>query len=127
MTLGMRMTRAHSPEVFKERMLSYLKACTRQEYPKVSREIQTQWNINDVTVRQTIGLLRDDGEPIASGPKGYFYARTPDELESTIDNLGERIAVMTRRKSMLIQCQNKMKEDDSGQRQLFTDIKTVYG
>ena len=116
------MTRNHNPEVFKERMLSYLRACTREEYPKVSRDIQMQWNINDVTVRQTIGLLRDDGEPIASGPKGFFYATSPDELESTIDNLGERIAVMDRRRSRLIQCQNKMNEDDTGQRLLFTDL-----
>ena len=116
------MTRTPNPSIFKDRILNYLKVCTGFNQPKVSRELQARWNLSDVTVRQTIGLLRDDGEPIASGPKGFFYATSPDELESTIDNLGERIAVMTRRRSMLIQCQNKMKEDDTGQRLLFTDL-----
>tara|TARA_Y100000310_G_C20566968_1_gene755970 strand:- start:749 stop:1111 length:363 start_codon:yes stop_codon:yes gene_type:complete len=116
------MTRTPDPQLFKEHILHYLRAYASEDRPQKSRQLQAVWDISDVTVRQAIGLLRDDGEPIASGPTGFYYATTPDELESTINNLGERIAVMSRRRSMLIQCQNRMKEDDTGQRLLFTDL-----
>jgi hypothetical protein len=109
--------------LFKDRILAHLKLYTTADHPRVSREFQHLWNISDVTVRQTMGLLRDDGEPIASGPKGFFYAIDPDELEPTIDNLGERIAVMTRRRALLIQCQIRMKEGDGGQRLLFSSLR----
>ena len=106
----------------KERVLNYLKFNSTFQKPIVSKKLQYLYNISDLTVRQAVGLLRDDGYPIASGAKGFYFAKSADELEGTIDNLQERIAVMSRRRSLLIQAQNKMREDDSGQRLLFDNI-----
>ena len=116
------MKRIANPELFKERILIHLRMNSDVEHPKVSRQLQALWDISDLTVRQAIGLLRDDGEPIASGARGFFYATTPEQLEPTIDNLQERIAVMSRRRSMLIGAKNKMREVAGGQRLLFTNL-----
>ena len=116
------MKRIANPELFKDRILTHLRLNTNVDNPKVSRELQKLWNLSDLTIRQAVGLLRDDGEPIASGARGFYYATTPDQLEATIDNLQERIAVMSRRRSMLIQAQNRMKESTGGQRLLFTNL-----
>ena len=116
------MTRIANPELFKGRILTHLKLDTDVNHPKVSRQLQALWDISDLTVRQAVGLLRDDGEPIASGARGFFYATTPEQLEPTIDNLQERIAVMSRRRSKLIGAKNKMREISGGQRLLFTNL-----
>ena len=116
------MTRIANPELFKERILVHLRLNTDVNHPKVSRQLQALWDISDLTVRQAVGLLRDDGEPIASGARGFFYATSPEQLEPTIDNLQERIAVMSRRRSKLIGAKNKMREVAGGQRLLFTNL-----
>jgi len=113
------MKRIANPELFKERLLIHLRMDTDENHPKVSRQLQELWNITDLTVRQSVGLLRDDGEPIASGPRGYFYAKSPDQLDATVVDLAKRIAVISRRRYSLISAQNKMRESSGGQRLLF--------
>ncbi len=114
----------HSPDALlhKDRICDYLKLNSTQNRPIKSRQMQRLWNIPDLAVRQAVGLLRDEGKPIASGPRGFYYAKSPEQLESTIDNLRERILVMERRRSKLISAQNKMRHDTNGQGLLFTDL-----
>ena len=116
------MTRIANPELFKGRILTHLKLDTDVNHPKVSRQLQALWDISDLTVRQAVGLLRDDGEPIASGPRGFYYARTPEQLDATVDDLEKRIAVISRRRHCLISAQHKMREIAGGQRLLFTNL-----
>jgi hypothetical protein len=116
------MTRIANPELFKERILVHLRLNTDVNHPKVSRQLQALWDISDLTVRQAVGLLRDDGEPIASGARGFFYATSPEQLDATVDDLEKRIAVISRRRHCLISAQNKMREITGGQRLLFTNL-----
>lgn len=107
----------HSPEadIYMDRILYWLRNQSSYERPVTSKKLQNVLGTNDVTIRQSIGLLRDNGYPIGSGPKGFFLAKKPRELESTIDNLQERIAVISRRRALLISAQNKMRTGPNGQ------------
>jgi len=103
----------------KHKILSYLKNYSSVGKPITSKELQGVWQISDVTVRQAVGKLRDDDHPIGSGPKGFFIARRPKELESTIKNLSERLAVISRRKEKLIRAKIRLGEDGYKQQLLF--------
>lgn len=58
--------------------------------PTTSTEIFAKFNITDQALRSIIHKLRLDGYPIASSPKGYWWAKTPDEIDPTIAHLRGR-------------------------------------
>lgn len=121
-----RMSRKHHSNeavIMKDRIGLYLKLNSTFAMPIVSRKLERLYNISNRVVREAVGLLRDEGLPIASGSLGFFYATTADQLEPTIDNLKERIAVISRRRALLMQARNKMREDANGQRLLFTNLE----
>lgn len=107
---------------FKPRLLNYLILNSSVEKPIYSALFQEMWSISDVLVRQTVGSLRDDGHPIASGAKGFFLAKTPKELEPTISNFADRISALSKRRELLIRAKIKLGETNSGQRLLFSSI-----
>ena len=107
---------------FKPRLLTYLKLNSSAEKPVLSALLQRMWSISDLLVRQAIGRLRDDGHPIASGAKGFYLARKPAELESTISNFADRISALNRRRDLLIKAKIKLGESSTGQRLLFDKI-----
>jgi len=45
----------------------------------------------DCLIRQAVHALRVAGHPIASGDEGYWLAREPGELASTIEHMSNRI------------------------------------
>lgn len=52
------------------------------------REIGKYFNITDErAVRRIVEKLREKGEPICIGTKGYYYSTDPAEIERTITQL----------------------------------------
>ena len=104
---------------YKDQIFYYLRNYSSIKTPITYKQLQEIWSISDITVRQAVGKLRDEGHPIGSGSKGFFIARIPKELESTIKNLSERLAVISRRKEKLIRAKIRLGEDGYKQQLLF--------
>ena len=79
---------AHAPTV-----LRGLRA-RDQDTPVTAREITEALEIPGPAVRAIVHHLREQGHPIGSSGKGYWYARKPGELGATIDHLEQRIRSM---------------------------------
>ena len=79
---------AHAPTV-----LRGLRA-RDQDNPVTAREITEALEIPGPAVRAIVHHLREQGHPIGSSGKGYWYARKPGELGATIDHLEQRIRSM---------------------------------
>jgi len=62
--------------------------------PVTSKEIETKMNLTGPEVRAIVSHLRTKGAPIASGGKGYFWAKTYNELGITAEHLKARIVRM---------------------------------
>lgn len=60
----------------------------------LSSELEEEYGIPGSKVRALIHHLRCSGVPISSGYRGYSLAETPEELDTTIAHLGERIRSM---------------------------------
>ena len=71
------------------------------EHPMTGKQLADRWNranagldLSDVDIRGMVNICRRKGNPIASTSKGYFWARTPKELQPTIDDmLGREYAI----------------------------------
>lgn len=64
-----------------------LKFIQSRDFVKV-REINQYFQIGDErSVRKTVEKLRERGEPICMGSKGYYYSKDPVEIEKTITTL----------------------------------------
>ena len=71
-----------------DRLLAYLKGvCPGRAHCVGSRELSRTLNLTGTDLRKHVNHLRQDGHPIASGQKGYFYAETAGEVYGTIHNL----------------------------------------
>ena len=106
---------------YKDRILYRLKLYSSQTNPTTSNELTTVYGISDVVVRQAIGKLRDDGEPIASGARGFFFAKNAKELEATIADYDSRIAAMSARKVTLKKTQERLRFNEPRQKTLFVE------
>ena len=58
--------------------------------PIYSIELEKKYKISGIIVRDAVREFRREGHPIASGSKGYFYAKYRTELVSTINSLRSR-------------------------------------
>ncbi|NMW84730.1 HTH domain-containing protein [Peptoniphilus sp. AGMB00490] len=66
---------------------SVLEFIKNRETAKV-REIDRYFNLrSERTVRRIVEKLRERGEPICMGNKGYYYSIDPLEIERTINQL----------------------------------------
>lgn len=104
---------------YQDRVLGLLQRNSSLKMPIKSYKIQMVFNISDIVVRQIIGKLRDQGYPIGSGKNGFWYAQDANELQSTIDELTDRMAVMSRRKQMLLKAQKKLLVEADGQMKIY--------
>lgn len=69
--------------------------------------------LSGTETRALCHYLRVNGVPIGSNNKGYFYAHSPEELESTIKHMGQRINSISEIKESLIKTQRQMKNEHS--------------
>ena len=102
-------------EKIKERLLNLLHMNSHEQLPIKSWKLQQMFNVPDIVVRQAVGKLRDAGYPIGSGKKGFWYAQNARELQSTIDNITDRIGVMSRRRHLLQNAQDRLIREAHGQ------------
>jgi len=49
--------------------------------------IKYHFGINCTTLRQIINKLRINGHPVCENTSGYFYAKNPNEINSTLHRL----------------------------------------
>ena len=103
----------------KGRLLKLLEMNSFEHLPIKSWKLQQMFNITDIVVRQAVGKLRDDGHPIGSGKKGFWYARNAIELQSTIDSITDRIGAMSRRRQILLNTQERLIQEADGQLKLL--------
>lgn len=50
-------------------------------------ELARIFNVSERGIRERVNTMRMDGNPICSGPVGYFWAATKDEIVKAIDQL----------------------------------------
>ena len=62
--------------------------------PVTARQITAALSIPGPAVRAIVHHLREEGHPIGSSGKGYWYASNVTELGPTIDHLEQRIRSM---------------------------------
>ena len=58
--------------------------------PVYSVELEKKYKFSGFVVRDCVREFRREGHPIASGSKGYFYAKYRTELVPTINSLRSR-------------------------------------
>ncbi len=104
---------------YMDRVCGLLQRNSSRDLPIKSYIIQRTFDISDIVVRQIMGKLRDKGHPVASGKSGFWYARNANDLQSTIDELTDRMSVMSRRKQMLLKAQNNLLVEADGQLKLL--------
>ena len=103
----------------KYRILNLLEMNSYQSLPIKNYKLQQMFHITDIVVRQAIGKLRDEGYAIGSGKSGFWYARSAIELQSTIDNITDRIGAMSRRRQILLNTQDRLIQEADGQLKLL--------
>lgn len=59
----------------------------KKENPIYSAQLEKEFDVSGIHLREIIHELRLEGHPIGSGSNGYFYATDKTELKDTIDNL----------------------------------------
>ena len=71
-----------------ELLLEYLKTvCPGRDHVRKSSHLERRLQTSGDGLRGMVNKLRRRGEPIASGPDGYFYAVNAGELYATIQRL----------------------------------------
>lgn len=64
---------------------------TGQDKAVFSTELERLFSLNGRTVRRIISGLRQDGYPICSSCKGYYYAKTQNDVNETVSRLNELV------------------------------------
>jgi hypothetical protein len=65
--------------------------------PVMSNVLEEQFSISGVDVRIIVGKLRDEGEPIGSNERGYYFANSLSELKPATRHLKSRALKMLAR------------------------------
>ena len=69
----------------KEKLRQYLEVfCSGSEHSKKAKDIGRAVCISEKELRKLVNRLRQEGVPIGSSRKGYFYAVTAGEVYATI-------------------------------------------
>lgn len=91
----------------------YMKAEHSGEHNAVvSKIIEKKFNIKGSEVRALVNELRCQGVPICSSSKGYFYATSWDEVESTLNHLNSRIVKIVEARDGMKNILNQFTEDN---------------
>lgn len=76
----------------KTAICQYLKKYhTGGERAVYSRELQRLFSIDGRGLRRKINSLRQDGYPICSDERGYYYADTQEEINGTVCRLNQMV------------------------------------
>lgn len=68
-------------------VVRYIQNHGSQENPVTNREMQAQLNLNEQAIRKKINEARQDGIPICSCSKGYYYSEDKGDILETIQSL----------------------------------------
>lgn len=74
-----------------DEVLAYLRRHSTYANPVYSPKIEAALDMKGPAVRACINHCRSQHEPIGSSSRGYWYARSADELRTTILHLEQRI------------------------------------
>ena len=87
----------------KEDILNYLKVSHRGEEQAVSsKELEQLFSLEGRSVRRIISALRQEGHPICSSQKGYYYAASQQEINETIARLNEFVTGISNSRTGLL-------------------------
>lgn len=73
-----------------EHVINFIMHHGSRKNPVSNKEICSQLNINEVTVRHHINKARREGIPICSCTSGYYYSEDKSDILETIDSLMHR-------------------------------------
>lgn len=62
------------------------------EVPSTAKELGIVFGLDGASIRRIINQYRQDGIPICSNQKGYYYSESPEEIVKTVASLKRRIA-----------------------------------
>lgn len=99
---------------------------TGKEKAVSSAYLQNRFCISSRTVRRLVNQLRNDGNPICSGDKGYYYATDREELIASIRQMTSRIKEISKARRGLIKALEHF-PDDSDQLRLNFDDEAEEG
>lgn len=101
--------------------LKYLKGYhTGKEKAVSSAYLQNKLSISSRTIRKIVNQLRNEGIPICSDEKGYYYAKDTDEVINSIYQMTSRIREIARAKNGLVKALKQF-PDNSGQLVIILD------
>lgn len=84
-------------------VLNYLKGNHRGEEQAVSsKELEQLFSLEGRSVRRIISALRQEGHPICSSQKGYYYAASQQEINETIARLNEFVTGISNSRTGLL-------------------------
>ena len=87
----------------KDEINEYLKKNhTGSEKAVFSEELERLFSMNGRSVRRLISSLRQDGYPICSSSKGYYYAKTQEEINKTVSRLNELVTGVSNARTGLL-------------------------
>ena len=75
---------------------------TGQEKAVFSCELERLFSMNGRTIRRIISNLRQAGYPICSNCKGYYYAKTQNEVNDTVSRLNELVTGVSNSRTGLL-------------------------
>ena len=103
---------------YKHKDEKYLKELVLSSIPNEpfnigSKQIASYTGLNSRDVRFLIQKLRDDGEPICATPeKGYWIARTSEDMKETLAKMESHINNCKDTYNALVNTQNKLKQQE---------------
>ncbi len=76
---------AASKATMEDRLLQYLKLYhTGKENAVYSKELEQRFSMGGRSIRRVINQLRQDGNPICSNCRGYYFARSQEDVNKTV-------------------------------------------
>ena len=88
---------------YKNDILEYLKDHHKGADNAVfSKQVEQLFSLDGRSVRRIISKLRQEGNPICSGPTGYYYAVSQREINETIARLNELVTGVSNAKTGLL-------------------------
>lgn len=85
-----------------------------------SKELEAAFAVSGKKIRDAVNALRQDGEPVCSDKRGYFYAITEEEVNHSVRQLGNRIKQIARAQRGLMTAAAKFV--DTGQTSLALEV-----
>ena len=87
----------------KTAICQYLKKYhTGGERAVYSRELQRLFSIDGRSLRRKINSLRQDGYPICSDARGYYYADSQEEINDTVCRLNQMVTKVSNARTGLL-------------------------